>query len=95
MAGRRFQAEHRRQTGKTLSKSDEPHAVQREAFGWGNPEPSSAREPDRLLSADFEPDRRSRLVRQAVESQRISLGRAGEILGRSLAEMKALQASWS
>jgi Zn-dependent peptidase ImmA (M78 family)/DNA-binding XRE family transcriptional regulator len=91
----RFQAEHRRRTSRTLTKSEEPRALQREAFGWGNPEPSSAREPDRLLSADFEPDRRSRLVRQAVEAERISLGRAAEILDRSLAEMKALQASWA
>ncbi len=90
----RFQVDALRQTGKTLTKSDEPDALSRDAFGWGNPEPSKAREPGGLVGADFAPDRRYRLVREAVERGRISLARGGEILGLRLAQMKVLRASW-
>jgi Zn-dependent peptidase ImmA (M78 family)/DNA-binding XRE family transcriptional regulator len=90
----RFQVDARRQTGKMLTKSDEPDALSRDAFGWGNPEPSKAREPGGLVGADFAPDRRYRLVREAVERGRISLARGGEILDLPLAKMKVLKASW-
>ena len=39
-------------------------------------------------------DRLSRLVRQAVEQERISLDRGAEILGLSLLDMRDLAASW-
>ncbi len=90
----RFQVDARRQTGKTLTMTDEPEALRRDAFGWGNPEPSKAREPGGLVGADFVPDRRYLLVREAVELGRISLARGGEILGLPLASMKVLRGSW-
>lgn len=90
----RFQVDARRHTGKALTKSEEPHALRRDAFGWGNPEPSKAREPGGLAVVDFAPDRRYRLVREAVDRGAISLGRGAEILGLPLVQMKSLQASW-
>ena len=39
-------------------------------------------------------DRLSRLVRQAVESGEISLGRAAEILRLPLPEMRTLAGAW-
>jgi len=91
----RFQVEARRETGRTLAGSDEPDALRPEASGWGDPEPSRAHEPGGLLAADFAPDRRSRLVRQAIEEGRISASRGAEILGLPLARMKTLQSSWA
>ena len=39
-------------------------------------------------------DRFARLVRQAFEKEVISIGRAGEMLGLSLEEMRALARAW-
>lgn len=52
-------------------------------------------EPDRLSNADCLDDRLRRLVRQAVESEAISLGRGAEILGLSLMDMRQLAAEWA
>jgi Zn-dependent peptidase ImmA (M78 family)/DNA-binding XRE family transcriptional regulator len=90
----RFQMDAKRQTGKTLAKTDEPEALRADAFGWGNPEWSKAREPQGLATDDFVPDRRFALIRQAVEGGEITLARAAEILGLPLATMKTLRASW-
>jgi hypothetical protein len=39
-------------------------------------------------------DRFARLVRQAFEKEIISIGRAGEMLGHSLEEMRSLARAW-
>jgi Zn-dependent peptidase ImmA (M78 family) len=52
-------------------------------------------EPKPLVDADFRADRLPRLVRAAIEKGKLSLGRAGEILGISLREMRELASEWS
>lgn len=52
-------------------------------------------EPMRLPSAEFVTDRRDRLVRAALEQERISLSRAAEIIGISIDKMQERQASWT
>jgi len=52
-------------------------------------------EPSALAPADFVEDRLSRLVRQAIERQAISMSRAAEILGLDLQTMRARVASWN
>ena len=52
-------------------------------------------EPERLSRVDFAGDRLSRLVRKAIEGEKISLGRGAEILGISHQEMRDLAASWT
>ncbi len=91
---RRFQAEVKRRTGRTLLKDDEPEAVAADAFRASFPEPSRAGEPEDLSPADFMEDRLFRLVRRAVEEDEISLARGAEILGLPLEEMRQLSASW-
>jgi Zn-dependent peptidase ImmA (M78 family)/DNA-binding XRE family transcriptional regulator len=91
---RRFQAEVKRRTGKTLLKEDEPEAIAADAFQASFPEPSRAGEPEDLSPADFMEDRLFRLVRRAVEEYEISLARGAEILGLSLEDMRQLSASW-
>lgn len=90
----RFQVDAKRHTGKTLAKTDEPDALGADAFWLSSPEWSKAREPRGLETDDFVPDRRSALVRRAVEGGDISLARGAEILGLPLATMKTLRSSW-
>ena len=91
---RRFQAEAKRRTGRTLLKDDEPDALAVDAFRASFPEPSRAAEPEDLSPADFMEDRLFRLVRRAVEEEEITLARGAEILGLPLEEMRQLSASW-
>lgn len=90
----RFQLEYRSRHGRTLMKADEPEGLVPDAFEATLPEASKAREPEDLSRADFVEDRLSRLVRQAVETSVISLGRAAEILRLPLREMRALAGAW-
>jgi Zn-dependent peptidase ImmA (M78 family) len=51
-------------------------------------------DPRHLDLSDLMEDRFARLVRQAFEREIISIGRAGEMLGLSLEEMRALARAW-
>jgi len=88
-----FNAGYKRQYGQPLKRSREPKALDPCEFG-GRPTDRGADEPARLLDEDFREDRLSRLVREAVEQEKISLGRAAEILRLDLADMRALANSW-
>ena len=87
-----FQVQHQRRFGKTLTKSDEPARLKEGEFrlDWAR-----SGEPDGLSEYDFKDDRLSRLVRDAVEKEVISLGRAAEILGVSRTEMRELAGAWA
>jgi Zn-dependent peptidase ImmA (M78 family)/transcriptional regulator with XRE-family HTH domain len=89
-----FQADYKRATGQLLSKTDEPAALGDREFMTAAPEVHRGREPDHLSAGDFREDRLAGLVRRATEAGEISLGRAAEILGLSLKDMRALSASW-
>ena len=78
--------EYKRRTGRTLLRDDEPDALAQDAFRASFPEDRSAGEPDGLSPVDFIQDRLFRLVRKAIEQERISLGRGAEVLGISLQE---------
>jgi len=51
-------------------------------------------EPMPLAEVDFREERLSRLVRQAVESEKITLSRGAEVLGLDLGTMRDRAASW-
>ena len=89
---RAFQGQHRGHFGKTLRKADEPAAIETSEFAWNW---SRSGEPASLTRHDFIEDRLSRLVRQALEGRRISLGRAAEILGLSREAMRQQAREWS
>lgn len=91
---RRFQADYRRRSGRTLLKRDEPEALAADAFRASFPEDRRAGEPEDLSPLDFVEDRLSLLVRKAVEGEEITLSRGAEILGLSLEEMRQLASSW-
>ena len=88
---RAFQGQHRGYFGKTLRKTDEPEALEKSEFAWNW---SRSGEPAGLSKHDFIEDRLSRLVRRALEEERISLGRAAEILGLTRDEMRQKAREW-
>ena len=88
---RAFQGQHRGHFGKTLRKTDEPEALHKSEFAWNW---SRSGEPAGLSEHDFIEDRLSRLVRRALEEERISLGRAAEILGLTRDEMRQKAREW-
>lgn len=90
----RFQADYKRRHGQTLLKEEEPEALSADAFKASFPESRRSGEPHELSPADFREDRLWLLVRRAVESGAISLGRGAEILNLSTREMRALSSSW-
>ena len=88
---RTFQRQHRHYFGKTLRKTEEPMALDKSEFAWNW---SRSGEPEGLSRHDFVEDRLLRLVRQALEQEYISLGRAAEILGLSREEMRKYAREW-
>ena len=89
---RAFQRQHRERFGKTLRRIEEPEALQKSEFTWNW---RRSGEPASLSEHDFIEDRLSRLVRRAVEKERISLGRAAEILGLTRDEMRQHAGQWA
>jgi Zn-dependent peptidase ImmA (M78 family)/transcriptional regulator with XRE-family HTH domain len=89
---RAFQGQHRDHFGKTLRKAEEPRGLEKSEFAWNW---SRAGEPEGLSEHDFVEDRLSRLVRQALEQERISLGRAAEILGITRGDMRKQAREWA
>ena len=87
-----FQSQHKAYFGKTLRRTDEPRALNKSEFAWNW---QRSGEPAGLTRHDFMEDRLHRLVRLAVEQERISLGRAAEILGRDREDMRRLAAEWA
>ena len=88
----RFQTQHRRYSGSTLRKTDEPAALGKSEFAWHW---GRSGEPDRLSRHDFVDDRLSSLVRRALLGERVSLGRGAEILGLSLEDMRQRAREWT
>ncbi len=88
----RFQIQHKQRFGRTLKKEDEPRALRQSEFACKS---GRSGEPVALSEHDFRRDRLSLLVRQAIEKERISLGRGAEILGISLEEMRGWVRDWA
>ena len=88
---RAFQHQHRERFGRTLRRIEEPEALEKSEFAW---DWRRSGEPAGLSEHDFIEDRLSRLVRRAVEAERISLGRAAEILGVTRDEMRKQAREW-
>jgi Zn-dependent peptidase ImmA (M78 family)/transcriptional regulator with XRE-family HTH domain len=89
----KFFAEFKQRSGHSLSKKDEPLALQQDDFFAQAPQPGP--EPEALTLHDFYEQRLQRLVRLAIEEGEISLGRGAEILHISLAEMRERTLAWS
>lgn len=88
-----FHQSYQRKMKKSLKGFQEPNALHPSSF-HGNPEKLRANEPDYLSSLYFVEDRLARLVRMALEAEKISLSRAADILDHDLAHMRAIASSW-
>jgi Zn-dependent peptidase ImmA (M78 family)/transcriptional regulator with XRE-family HTH domain len=80
-----FRAAYSSLNGHDLKDHYEPDAIEA---------PVAAKDPAELNPADFVEERFARLVREAYEKDLISIGRAGEMLHRSLEDMRQLAHSW-
>jgi Zn-dependent peptidase ImmA (M78 family)/DNA-binding XRE family transcriptional regulator len=89
----KFFAEFKQRSGHSLSRKDEPLAMQPHDFFANAPQPGP--EPEALTLHDFYEQRLQRLVRVAIEAGEISLGRGAEILQISLAEMRERTQAWA
>lgn len=89
-----FEKLYEAEYGRAIVKTEEPLGLESAAFLSRAPTGRAADEPARLTEDDFCEDRLRRLVRQGIESGRISMSRGAEILGCSLREMRALAGSW-
>ena len=89
---RSFQRQHYQHFSKTLRNTEEPLALARSEFAW---QWSRSGEPERLSPHDFVEDRLAWLVRNALEREHISLGRAAEILGLAREQMRQRTAQWA
>jgi Zn-dependent peptidase ImmA (M78 family)/transcriptional regulator with XRE-family HTH domain len=87
----RFYAQYKRFYGKSLSGKHEPDAVEGHAFSAQR----AAEEPAQLHASDFVLDRLERLVRRALEEERITLSRAAAILGLDVRGMRQLHTAWT
>lgn len=90
---RRFNAAYAKKFGYSLKGSDEPMALDPSSFHC-DPEVLRANEPEAISHRHFVEDRLSRLVRLAVEEEKISLSRGAEILGYNLVKMREIASSW-
>jgi len=80
-----FRKEYAERYGQQLKGHYEPDSIAG---------PVADADPKHLDQTDLMEDRFNRLVRQAFEKEIISIGRAGEMLGLSLEEMRSLAKAW-
>lgn len=90
----KFQAAYKSRTGKTLKIMDDPQVLPPHSFHQSMSEVLRSQEPDSLSASDFIEDRLSRLVRLALESEKITLSRGAEILRLDLEDMRERVSAW-
>ncbi|OGR14156.1 MAG: hypothetical protein A2341_26615 [Deltaproteobacteria bacterium RIFOXYB12_FULL_58_9] len=89
-----FHKQYHLRYGRRLDNHREPYPMTEDAFKSGFPAAMRSEEPDYLSRSDFVADRRFRLVRKAIEEEKISLARGAEILGLPLRKMRELTKTW-
>ena len=89
-----FYSAFRRRYGRPLSGIEEPEGLVQADFRSPSPALRLAEEPEHLGASAFREDRLSRLVRQALDEDLITLSRAAEMLDLPVADMRRLASSW-
>ena len=88
----RFREQDAACSGRALAKTEEPQGLPGSAFTRPAPR---AEEPAALPDLAFRENRLSRLVREALEGQRITLSHASEIMGMRLLEVREWVRNWA
>lgn len=88
----RFREQDAARSGKVSRKTEEPPALRRSDFFWPSPR---SEEPAACPDLAFRENRLSRLVREALERQRITLSHAAEVMGMRLPEAREWTRSWA
>ncbi|MGF1643239.1 MAG: ImmA/IrrE family metallo-endopeptidase [Thiotrichales bacterium] len=91
---RDFNLAYQNRHGRSLLKHDEPDGISEEIYQSAQGQRPVGIEPAGMDRHDFQGDRLWRLVRHAIEQEKITLSRGAEILNLSLAEMRDLSAGW-
>ena len=86
----RFLAEHKRRNNRVLPRTEEVQALGKDAFC----SVYVADEPQHLVQADLIETRLKRLVRRALDEDKISLTKAAELLNLNLLAMRELANMW-
>ena len=86
----RFYTVHKKRTGKSLPRTEEPQALHQQAFC----SILAAEEPHHLSQTNLMETRLKSLVRHALDTHAISLSRAAEILDLDLMKMRELSSMW-
>ena len=90
-----FFSQYQRLYGQHLDRKREPHPLRSEDFRPKVTEDKASREPKRLDDVDFIEDRLNRLVRKALDDERITRDRAAEILRITPEKMIELIEDWA
>ena len=92
---RHFYGAYKQKHGRSLGRIEEPAALGADEF---NPSPSpalrSSDEPESLYPGNFAKDRLLRLVWRAKQEERISTGKAAEVLGCREQDLLEIESSW-
>ncbi len=88
----KFQAAYKARTGRTLGLTDEPKALSPDKFQQS--EVLRSKEPESLSTSCFIEDHLSRLVREAIEKDEITMSRGAEILRLDFQAMRERINSW-
>ncbi len=89
-----FRSRYRERYGKVLGRKDEPRRLEKSEF-YGEGPVSRGKEQEELSAMDFKEDRLSRLVREAFQGGKVSLGWAAEALDLSRSDMRRLAGEWA
>jgi len=90
-----FYSQYQRLYGRHLDRKHEPNPLMPEDFHPKVTEDKASREPKRLDDVDFIEDKLSRLIRRALDGERITRDRAAEILRLTPEEMMQLIEDWA
>ena len=84
----KFQSQFKNRYGYSLAGFKEPDPLQVGDYS------ADRNEPETLRKADFPANQLRSLVRSSLEAGKISMGRAAEILGISIGDMRELSVEW-
>jgi Zn-dependent peptidase ImmA (M78 family)/DNA-binding XRE family transcriptional regulator len=88
---RKFYSQYSKRTGKSLIRGTEPSGLKCSDFC----SVLASEEPEHLRASDLLQTRLATLVRKAVETKKITMSKAAEVLGLDIAQMREMADLWA